>query len=190
MSAKEKIKSTLLQLLDEYCADDITIKLLCLESGLSKQTFYYHYRNLTEALNEAYQEEFMRYVDGLGVYQTWVEGFRKSLEFLLSKKKMCLHLYFSSHQEEFLSIVKEHGSRLVSNGIDQCSRDIGITISEKDRDFMLNFYMHVFMGIVRDYFDHRMQESPEYLASRCDAMMRFHIRNTLKNLKDMKEGTF
>ena len=55
---------------------------------------------------------------------------------------------------------------------------------------MLRFYMNVFMGIVGDYFKDRMKEDPAYIASRCDAMMRYHIRQTLANLADLEAGTF
>lgn len=55
---------------------------------------------------------------------------------------------------------------------------------------MLSFYMNVFMGIVVDYLDGRMSESPEYIASRCDAMMRSHIHTTLQNIDLIKKGQF
>ena len=47
-----------------------------------------------------------------------------------------------------------------------------------------------FLGIVVDYLDVRMNESPEYIASRCDAMMCLHIHTTLQNIDLIKKGQF
>ena len=55
---------------------------------------------------------------------------------------------------------------------------------------MLNFYMYVFMGIIKDFFEHKMREDTAYIAKRCDAMLRFHIRNSLKNIRDQEKGAF
>jgi hypothetical protein len=50
--------------------------------------------------------------------------------------------------------------------------------------------MYVFIGIIRKYIENGMEEDPGYIASRCDAMMRYHIRNTLRNLADIDAGVF
>ena len=52
MNTKEIIKETILDLLDEHSADEITVKLICMESGLSKQTLYNHYHNWMDANDE------------------------------------------------------------------------------------------------------------------------------------------
>ena len=43
MTAKQKIKDTILDLLERYPADEITVKMISLESGYSKQPLYHNY---------------------------------------------------------------------------------------------------------------------------------------------------
>jgi len=190
MTTDEKIKSILIKLLEEHPADEITVKMVCLESGLSRQTIYNHYYCLMDALEESYKSELLSSIAECNSYSDWVEGLRRALRFFFSRKKVALHLYNSSRKDDFMAIVKKHGETLIRKGIDECSRDEGIAVSEKDRLFMSDFYMYVFMGVVEKYFQDGMHENPDYICSRCDAMMRHHIRRTLRNLRDISLGAF
>ena len=190
MPAKQKLKETILNLLEKYSADDISVKMICAESGYSKQTLYNNYYNWMDALGDAFEGEFLSHVGESDNYHDWVEGFRRVLVFMRTRKKAFYHVYNSSRRDEFIDMFKEHGGALVGKGIRDCSRDMGIPCSDKDYEFMLSFYMYVFIGIIRKYIENGMEEDPAYIASRCNAMMRYHIRNTLRNLADIDAGVF
>jgi hypothetical protein len=182
MTTKEKIKNTILEILDKYNADDVTVKMFCLESGLSKQTLYNHYYNLMDAIDDSYKTDIEEGLKDCNTYLNWVEGFRRILMLLHDKKNAYLHIYNSSRKRELIGIIGFSGRDLVEKGIEDCAADMGITISEKDKKFMTRFYMNVFMGIIKDYLDGRMSEDPEYIAGMCDAMLGHHIRNTLDKI--------
>lgn len=190
MTTKDVIKNTLLRLLENYSCDDLTVKMVCKEAGISRQTLYNHYYCLMDALEEAYKNDFEGTLENCDTYCNWLEGFRRFLEFLQDWRKTILHIYHSSHRNELMSIIRKYGELLVRKGIVDCATDIGIEVAEKDQEFMLRFYMNVFMGIVENYISDRMAESLEYIVSRCDAMMRYHIHSTLKNIDLLKKGEF
>lgn len=190
MTTKNLIKETLLRLLEDHSCDELTVKMVCKEAGISKQTLYNHYYSLIDALEEAYKSEFESALENCNTYGNWVEGFNSFLRYLHSTKKRILHIYFSSYRDELIRMIRKYGEILVKRGISDCSEDMRIEVDEKDSAFMLSFYMNVFMGIVVDYLDGRMSESPEYIASRCDAMMRSHIHTTLQNIDLIKKGQF
>ena len=87
MTAKQKIKETILDLLERYPADEITVKMISLESGYSKQTLYNNYYNCMDALSDAFEEEFFGSVGSCDTYLHWVEGFRRVLRFLHARRK-------------------------------------------------------------------------------------------------------
>ena len=190
MTTKDVIKDTLLRLLENYSCDDLTVKMVCKEAGISRQTLYNHYYCLMDALEEAYKNDFESTLENCDTYCNWLEGFRCFLVFLQDWRKTILHIYHSSHRNELMSIIRKNGELLVRKGINDCATDIGIEVAEKDQEFMLRFYMNVFMGIVENYISDRMAESLEYIVSRCDAMMRYHIHSTLKNIDLLKKGEF
>ena len=189
-TTKETIKKTLLRLLEEHSADQLSVKMVCIEAGISKQTLYNHYFSLMDALDEAFTGEIAKDMENCSTYDSWVEGFRVFLNFLYSRKKVILHIYYSSYRDELMSTMEKYGRKLVEKAISDCSRDFDVRVSDKDRGFMLDFYMNIFMGIIRDYLDERMEEDPEYISSRCDAMLRYHIRNSLRNIRDLEKGLF
>ena len=187
MTAKEQFKTTLLNLLENYSADDITIKMLCLESGLSKQTFYYHYANLEDVLGEAFRDVHRNQVKKGAKYREWSRELQRFLEFLCDKKKVCLHLYDSSLRAFFLGLIEECARGMIANDIDRCSEEIDVFVTEQDKNFMVQMYTHALMGLVDDFMNNRMKDDPAYCASRCDAMLHLHVKNTLRTLNGLEE---
>ena len=149
-----------------------------------------NYYCLMDVLDESFQLAVDKALKDCNTYHDWVKGFRSFLELLARYKQVALHVYHSSHQDELIAMIRKNGEMLVRRGIEECSRDMGTAVSPKDEDFMLKFYMNVFIGVVESFMNGRMEESPEYLASRCDAMMRHHIRHTLENLQKLEDGEF
>lgn len=188
-TTKETIKKTLLRLLEEHSADQLSVKMVCIEAGISKQTLYNHYFSLMDALDEAFTGGIAKDMENCSTYDSWVEGFRVFLNFLYSRKKVILHIY-SSYRDEMMCSMRKYGRKLVEKAISDCSGDFDVRVSDKDRGFMLDFYMNIFMGIIRDYLDERMEEDSEYISSRCDAMLRYHIRTSLRNIRDLEKGLF
>ncbi len=190
MTTKEIIKKTLLRLLQDHSADQLTVKMVCKEAWISRQTLYNHYYSLIDALEDAYMSDFAKAMENCNTYDSWVEGFKVFLYFLYSRKKDILHMYFSSYKRELLNIIEKYGGQLIEQAIIDCSKDFDVEVSEKDRNFMLKFYLNIFMGILKNYMDERMDEDPEYIASRCDALLRHHIRTSLRNIRDLENGLF
>ena len=95
MTTKESIKNTLLRLLEDHSADQLTVKMVCSEAGISKQTLYNHYFSLMDALEDAFIGEIAKEMENCSTYDSWVQGFRVFLNFLYSRKKVILHIYFS-----------------------------------------------------------------------------------------------
>ena len=190
MTTKERLKNSLMGVLDRYPADSITVKLFCLESGLSKQTLYNHYYSLMDAFEDAYRCDLEQGLKGCDTYENWVQGFRQLLHVLKRHERAYIHIFHSSRKEDFLDIIAKYGEKLVLRGIEECSEDMGLPVSPRDREFMLLFYMSAFMGILEHYLEGGMSESTDYIAGRCDALMRHHIRGTLRNIKAIEEGEF
>lgn len=190
METKELIKATITRLLEEHSADEITVKMVCLESGISKQTLYNHYYCVMDAAEDAFRDLFSQFCSGCGDSFSMAEVVRCALQMLSSKRRIAMHLYNSSHRSEFIAMVRNSGSELISDMIDKCASEAGIEISFRDREFMLDFYMYIFMGITENFFRGRMRADPCAIAEKCDAMTRGHMLHSLKNMRDLERGEF
>ncbi len=162
--------------------DDITVKMVCQEAGISRQALYNHFYCLPDVLQEVLVDELDGAVKDLGTYNTWASAFEAILENLLQQRTVLLHVYRSGSRGELMRMLETYGARLVGRGIRQCAEDLGYSVAEEDAAFMLRVYMVTFMGILNHWFDEGMRMTPAFIASRCDAMMGFSIRGTLKRL--------
>lgn len=191
MDTKNTIKKTLFRILEEHSADMLSVKLVCKEAGISKQTLYNHYYSVMDALEDAYRSEFNRAIEEtFSTCVDWEDGFKSLLEFLNGNKKVFLHIYYSTYRDEFIKMIEKYGSTLIRNAINAISAEIGVSISNRDRDFMTKFYMYVFMGIIRDFLNERMEESPGFIAERCHAMMKDSMRNSIRNIHYIDKSVF
>lgn len=73
MNAEQKIQNAFLQLIRKYRFSEITVTMLCQEAGISRTSFYKHFSNTAEVLDEALRTLFLN-VDGV---QTELLGYGK-----------------------------------------------------------------------------------------------------------------
>lgn len=186
-STERIIRESLRELLREKSLDEITVQLVCDEACISRQTFYNHFYCLIDAFENFFSNGLFEEIENSNTYQTWERGWTLVLEYLHSNREMLLHIYNSSCCDELIGMLEGIGRRLVKSGIEHCANDFRISIDERDRLFLLDFYMHIFMGFIQGYFKTGMKESPEFLSTRICLMLEQSIRNSLPKLKRLEE---
>ena len=97
---KAVIAGTYLQLVQHGNVDKITVKALIDACHISRQTFYYHFRDIYDLVEWACQEDARRILDGKRTYTTWQEGFRRILDGLIDNRPFILNVYRSVRREQ------------------------------------------------------------------------------------------
>lgn len=87
MNKQALIKDTLKKLLESYSLSDITVQKLCKESGINRQTFYYHYTDIEDVLNDYFLNEK---IIGLDKANTWPELVHAILMYARSNRQLIL----------------------------------------------------------------------------------------------------
>lgn len=182
MVIRDKIKETILRLLDEYSADDLSVKLLCMEAGISKQTLYNNFYGIVEVIEELVTEMIH---DAVGDYLSdvsWYNGIKKILNSLYARKERILHLYNSKYRESLIRTIYENVRPVFNDGIDIHVRLSGIVPSERDRELLIDFYMDIYMGAVTRFIRNEMEEDIEYIAEMYNCLLEQHTSYALKNI--------
>ena len=182
---RENLQKALLELLEERSLDDITVKMVCQRAGVSRQALYNHYYCLLDVFQDLLFRELEEAIAGCDTYLTWDSGYRAVWESLQTRRTAVLRVFRSSYGEDFLRMLDKFGRGLVGQGIEQCAADLRLSAPEQDKEFMVNLYMYAFMGVIRRWLEEGMRLAPEYIATRCEAVMRRSIRDTLKRLEQM-----
>lgn len=157
-----KMDDAFLGLLEKKDFAYITVKEICAAAGVNRSTFYLHYQNLGELLNESVERmnrQFMAYMD-------------KDSEAIVSRLKDCseeeLYLVTPEYLVPYLNYVKEH-QRLFATAVARAGtlnldasyqrmfEHVFVPILDRygvpqaDRRYLMAFFMSGLMAIIAEW---------------------------------------
>lgn len=151
---KEIIIRTLFELLNEKPLAKITVKDIVERCGVNRNTFYYHFKDISDVVEYA----LLREVDKAFERPVEVDSVLECLEVLVNlvgeNKKAMLHIYCSVQREAFTGALEKMCQYIVNQYIVHNFQE---EIMEKeDMKTLMHFYKCVMTGIFLDWMDHRM----------------------------------
>ena len=151
---KEIIIRTLFELLNEKPLAKITVKDIVERCGVNRNTFYYHFRDISDVVECA----LLREVDQVFERPVEVDSVLECLEVLVNligvNKKAMLHIYCSVQRETFTSALDKMCQYIVKQYV---IHNFEEEIMEKeDMKALMHFYQCVMTGVILDWMAHRM----------------------------------
>jgi len=165
-NAKATIIDSFKQLLDKKSIDKLTVKAVCEHCAVNRQTFYNHFTDIMDVFKFVFFEELSREIAQNRTFETWGGGFLATMNYLKKNSKMILHVYNSSYWCEFNTYFTNLSTRLLENVVDECVEKTAVKLKDKDYHFIVNFYRHVFNGLIIDWVSEGMDEEPEIILER------------------------
>ena len=92
-NTKLALESSLKKLLLRKPLDKITINDLTADCGISRMSFYYHFRDIYDLVEWVCVEDGRRALQGKKTYETWQEGLGQIFEAVLENKPFILNVY-------------------------------------------------------------------------------------------------
>lgn len=161
--AKEAIIKSFKELLTRQPIDKVTVKEICEKCGVNRQTFYYYFEDIMDIFKYVIFKELSRDIAQNRTFETWEGGFLATMHYLKKNSKMVLHIYNSSYWPEANVYFSSLSNRLLSDVVDECIEASGSNLSEKNISFIINFYRHVFNGLMIDWVNEGMKDEPEII---------------------------
>lgn len=151
---KEIIIKTLFELLNEKPLAKITVKDIVERCGVNRNTFYYHFRDISDVVEYA----LLREVDKVFERPVEADSVLECLEVLVNligeNKKAMLHIYCSVQRDTFTSALEKICQYIV---MEYAKHNFSQEILEKeDMKALMHFYKCVMTGIFLDWMDHRL----------------------------------
>ena len=170
---KEIIIRTLFELLNEKPLAKITVKDIVERCGVNRNTFYYHFRDISDVVESA----LLREVDNAFEHPVEVDSMLECLEVLVKligeNKKAMLHIYWSVQRETFTSALDKMCQYVIKQYIVHNFKE---EIMEKeDMKVLMHFYKCVMIGVILDWMDHRMS---------------YDLTEYAEKLRELYENTF
>ena len=173
---KQALIASFKKLLETEPFDKITISDITNDCGLSRQTFYYHFRDIFDMIRWIYNSESLNEIGGRGGYGTWQDKIRELFDYTLHNKSLILGTFNSKCRNDLVGYYMDVSIRKISDIVEMKSDG---DIAEKDKKFIASVYAYAFVGIMVDWISDGMKESSEEMVDRVYKIVMSNFDRTL-----------
>jgi AcrR family transcriptional regulator len=174
---KKEITATFLQLLEQKPLSKINVKTLVEASGISRNTFYYHYKDIWDLVDDIYNSQLEKVVSRNPVYGHWQEGWLQSLDYLQNHSMVVTNIFNSVKLETIKDYLYKKAQSLILAFSLETLKDR--TVPPDELQFVVNFYSHALVGIFLDWIRGGMKEKPEDFVEMMGRLLNGSIHNIL-----------
>lgn len=181
VNTKRKLAVALKDLMEDIPIDKVTIKSIVEKCRVNRQTFYYHFQDIYDLLGWIYKTEVEIVLDGNHTYSTWQQGFYKIFQYVIDNRKFVLNTYNSIARKYLEEYLYKLVYKLLIDVVNEVSVDMDV--SEKDREFIANFYKWAFVGLMLQWIENNMIEDPKDIIERLTKLITGDIKKGLEKHK-------
>lgn len=172
----EKMDEALLMLLEKKDFAYITVKEICETAGVNRSTFYLHYETIGDLLSESIEYinkhflEYMQSDNNTKTFLTELQSCPVEELYLVTPKYLSPYLnYIKDHQRLFRTALKNAVVLQQDVSYADLVQHVLLPIleryrvPEKERTYILTFYIHGIMGIIREWLKNDCSDSVEQI---------------------------
>ena len=175
------IEESFIRLLNERPLDKITIKDIVDDCGISRMTFYYHFKDIYDLVEWCCEEDAARALAGQKTYDTWQQGFLQILEALRKDKAFFTSVYRSISREQLENYLYRLTYDLMMGVVEE--RAAGMTVRPEDKEFIANFYKFAFVGLTLDWIKNDMRQDPAQLVEQLSTLIHGDVTKALEKCR-------
>ena len=179
-TTKQALANALKQLLQKKQITKITINDIAEACGISRMTFYYHFKDIYDLADWTLQEALHTAIADNRTHDNWQQGFLNLLDVLKAHQPLILNVYRAIDREQVERCMRREVEALLLPVVEE--QAAGLQISEKGKHMVAIFYTYAFMGIVLEWIQRNMQASPQEVTDTTAAMIHSGFRNSLENM--------
>lgn len=151
---KRAIKQSLMELLTTKNLDKITVKDIVLKCAINRNTFYYHYQDIYEVLEDIFNDEVRKQSEEADSFK---QALAQAYAFVLNQKKVILNIYESSQRELLRKYLIHTTKELIAHYV----LSIEPTIDQEHLDFIVSFYAYAITGSTIEWLSKHLEPGHE-----------------------------
>lgn len=178
---KRAIEASLKNLLSKKPLNKITVNDIIEDCGISRPTFYYHFKDIYDLVDWACLEDARIALDGKTSYDTWQQGFTQILYAVKANKEFVMNVYRCISRGQVERFLTPLVDSLVMEIIHELSA--GMTIHSEDFAFVARIYSYTFIGLILDWIQDDMKGVPEKIVEKFSLVIQGNIAAALNRLR-------
>ena len=181
---KRALAQSLKNLLAKKPLNKITISDIAEDCGINRMTFYYHFQDIYDLANWTCIDETKKVLDGKKTYDTWQEGLLNIFHAVLENKVLVLNVYRCINRDQLELGLNPLVSGLLLSVIEE--KSAGLYVLESDKKFIADFYEYAFVGVMMNWIQNGMQESPEVLVKKISILLHGNFAKAVQDFSTKK----
>ena len=178
---KRALEQSLKNLLREKPLSKITVTDITEDCGISRMTFYYHFKDIYDLVEWSFIEDAARALEGKKSYDTWQEGFLNMFHALLENKPFITNVYRSVSREQVENYLYKVTYDLLEGVVEEQAQ--GMSVRDEDKAFIATVYKYAFVGLMLDWIKNDMKGDSQLLVDRLELVIHGNVRAALERLR-------
>ncbi len=178
---KRALEASLKKLLLQKPLTKITISDIAEDCGISRMTFYYHFKDIYDLVEWSCAEDAARALEGKKTYATWQEGFLNIFHAVQANRPFIMNVYHAVSRERIEQYLNPLIRSLILGVVEE--KSAGLTVSEEDKQFIAGFYQYAFVGIMLEWINGSMKEEPAVIVERVSRLIHGNIVRALHEFR-------
>lgn len=179
-NANDAIQNALVELMEKKPLSEITVKEICKNAGVNRQSFYYYYSGIKELAWNLMEQGVKMTIVGCNPYRDREQVFTLILDFMCQNRKIMMNVYESKFKDGFIADIVDFSRHQIEITVHQCREDIGVFVKDEDEKFLVDCYSFIIVGLLIQFLDHGMKDDPEQLKRQYDVLMHDSIQRNLR----------
>lgn len=143
---KQAIAASFLSLLAYKPIGQITVKDICADCGINRQTFYYHFQDIYDLCFWVTERNLRAHIEASQVDRADTQGYLRALfAYFVCHRRQVRHAYDATNRLQYETLLKERAKPLMLQRL--LSYEEAVHVSEEDIDFIASFYTLSLSGL-------------------------------------------
>ena len=178
---KRALVQSLKNLLLEKPLSKITVTDITEDCGISRMTFYYHFKDIYDLVEWACMEDAAKALANKKTYDTWQQGFIQIFHAVRENKVFVMNVYRCVSREQVEKYLVPLTDQLIMGVI--AERSAGMTVREEDKQFIAQVHSYSFVGLMLDWIKDDMRAEPELLVNKLALVIQGSISAALERFR-------
>lgn len=180
------IMSTFMQLLENESLDKITVRDIVEECEINRNTFYYHYSDIYDLLDDVFRVEAEKFLEqDVDDNTTFGEEYARAAQFVLKYRKAILHIYDSKKRDVLENYLETLAFSFINRFVKKESE--GYDLSDDDVNYITGFYTHAIVGNTIEWIKRKLPSGQERFIERTAGTFNVTVKDMIEQcVKDNK----
>lgn len=152
---RASIMAAFSRLLEERPLNKITVKDVVDRCDINRNTFYYHFQDIPDLLQEIMEEEVNALIENHYTLGRPLDCLKPALQYGAAHRRAMLHVYRGVPREHFLLYLNRFAQHMVEKYFDSISKTV--PIPEEDAEILTHYYKCTLVGCLLDWLDAGMR---------------------------------